>query len=137
MRSGIADRVASGLAFVACQIVQNDDVTSFQGWNQALLHPRGECDPIDGTIEHERGDNAVAAQTSQKGQRFPVTMRNLCDQGFSTLAPATGARHVGFDPGFVNEDKPVRIKPMLMGLPAYSEARYLRSVLLARHQCFF
>ena len=137
VRSGIADRVAGGLAFVASQIVQNDDVTSFQGWNQALLHPRGECTAVDGAIEHKGGDDAVAAQTGQKGQRLPVTMRNLCNQRLSTLAPAAGARHVGFDPGFVNEDKPIRIKSMLMGLPACPEPGHLRPVLLVCHQGFF
>lgn len=137
MRADIAHGVTGLSAFVASQIVEDDDIADFEGWDEALLDPCGERDPVDRAIEHEGSDNATAAQASQKGQRLPVTMRNLCDQRVSALAPAACARHVGLDPGFVDEDKPIRIKPMLVRLPAHPEPGHLRSVLLACHQCFF
>lgn len=64
MRADIADRVTGGFSFVTPQIVQNDDSAGFQGGDQALLDPRGESGPIDGAVQHEGGDDAVAAQTS-------------------------------------------------------------------------
>lgn len=123
MCADIADRITGWFSFVASQIVQDDDVAGFQGWNQALLNPCGKSDAVDGTVEHEGCDNAIAAQISQKGQRLPV---NYAGPLRSEALPAD-----------TNEDKLLWIKPMLMGLPPCPEPSHLRPVLLARHQCFF
>jgi hypothetical protein len=66
-----------------------------------------------------------------------MAMRYSGDQRLAALTPAAGARHVGFDPGFVNKHQAVRVKSMLMGLPAASEPRHLRPVPLAGDQRFF
>jgi hypothetical protein len=66
-----------------------------------------------------------------------MTVRDFCDERLPALTPAAGACHVGLDPGLVDEDETVRIKPMLMGLPSYPEPGHLRAVLLACHQRFF
>lgn len=133
----IPDRIAGRLSFVTSQIVEDNDIAGLQSWHQALLDPCGKGNAIDGPIEDEGGNNAVATQAGQKGQRLPMTVRNFCDERLSALTPAAGARHVGLDPGFVDEDEPVRIKPMLMGLPSHPEPGHLRAVLLACHQRFF
>jgi len=49
-------------------------------------------------------------------------MRYSGEKRLAALTPAAGARHVGLDPGFVDEHQAARIKSMLMGLPAASEA---------------
>lgn len=64
-------------------------------------------------------------------------MRDFCNEGLSPLTPSAGACHIGLDPGLVDEDETVRIKPMLMGLPPHPEPGHLRAVLLACHQRFF
>jgi len=135
--AGIADGVARRLALVAAEIVEDDDIAAIEGWCQALLDPGGESGAVDRAIEHERRDDAVVAQPGEEGQRLPMAMRYCGDQRLPTLTPAAGARHVGFDPGFVNEHQAVRIKSMLMGLPAAPEPRHLRPVLLAGDQRFF
>lgn len=137
MCAAFADCCPCGRALVASQIVQDDDIACLQRRNEALPDPSGERSTIDGPVEHTGCDDAVSAQPGQKGQGLPVTMRNPGDQRLPALAPATGAGHVGLDPGFVDEDKPFRIKAMLVRLPARPEPGNLRSVLLARHQCFF
>lgn len=137
VRADIPDRISGGFSFVASQIVEDDDIAGFQSWHQALPDPCCKGDAIDGAIEDEGGNDAVAAQTGQKGQRLPVTVRNFRDERLSALTPAAGARHVGLDPGFVDEDETVRIKPMLMGLPSHPEPGHLRTILLACHQRFF
>ncbi len=133
----LPDRIAGQLSLVACQIVEDDDIAGLEGGDQTLSNPRGKGDAVDGAIEDEGGDDAVAAQASQEGQRLPVTMRDFCDERLSPLTPAAGARHVGLDPSLVDEDQTIRIKPVLMGLPSHPEPGHLRAVLLARHQCFF
>ncbi|BCH60593.1 hypothetical protein RvVAR0630_32170 [Agrobacterium vitis] len=137
MGTGIPDGIAHRLSFVTSQIVENDDITRLEGWNEGLLDPCRKGNAVDRTIENTRCYDAVAAQASQKSQRFPVTMRHLCDERLSELAPAAGARHIGLNPGFINEDKTIGIKSVLMCLPACSEPYNLRPVPFACHQCFF
>lgn len=77
------------------------------------------------------------AQASQDGQGLPVPVRDMRRQAFALRGPAAGSRHVGLDPGFINEDQALGIKPMLMRLPARPEPRHLRAKLLCRHQGLF
>ncbi len=137
MGTDIADRIACWLTFVTAQIVENDDITRLEGRNEGLFDPGSEGKAVNGTVKDKRSNNTIATQTSQKGQRFPVTMWHFCDERFAALAPAVGAGHVGLNPGFVNEDKTIGIKSVLMCLPARSEPGNLRPVLFACHQCFF
>lgn len=137
MRADIPDRVSGRFSFVAPEVVEDDDIASLQSWDQALLNPCGKGDAIDGAIEDEGGNDAVATQAGQKRQRLPMTMGDFCDEWLAALTPAAGPRHVGLDPGLVDKDEPARIKPMLMGLPSHPEPSHLRAILLACHQCFF
>lgn len=137
MCADISDRVSGWFSFVAPEIVEDDDIASLQSWDQALLDPCGKSGTIDGAIEDEGGNDAVAAQAGQKRQRLPMTMRDFCDEWLAALTPAASARHVGLDPSFVDEDEAIRIKPMLMGLPSHPEPGHLRTILLACHQRFF
>jgi len=137
VRADITDRIAGRLSFVTSQIVEDDDIASLQRWHQALLDPCCEGDAIDGAIKDEGGDDAVVAQAGQESQRLPMTVGNFCNERLSALTPAAGARHIGLDPGLVDEDEPLWIKPMLMGLPSFPKPGHLRAVLLARHQRFF
>lgn len=137
MGTDFADSIARRLCFVASQIVEDDDVARCQSWNQALLNPGRKGNAIDGAVEYKGRHDAITAQAGQKGQRLPVTMGHLCDQLLSPLTPAAGSRHVGLDPGLIDEDEPIRVKSMLMGLPPHPEPGHLRAILLACHQCFF
>ncbi len=130
MGADLADGLAGGLSFVASQVVENDHVTGFQGRRQGLLDPGGEGRPVDGAVEHEGSDDPVMAQARQKGQGFPMTVRNLGEQGFSTRAPTTQTRHVGLDPGLVDKDQAGGIKPVLMGFPAAAKPCHPRPILL-------
>ena len=63
----IPDRIAGRLSFVTSQIVEDDDIATLESWHQALPDPCGKGDAIDGAIEDEGGNDAVAAQAGQKG----------------------------------------------------------------------
>jgi len=39
---------------------------------------------------------------------FPAAVRDLGDEPLAARAAATGPGHVGFGPGLVNEDQPIR-----------------------------
>jgi hypothetical protein len=58
-------------------------------------------------------------------------------QAFAPRPPASKRRHVGLDPGFVDEDQPPWIETGLPGSPALSPPRYVGTCLLKGEQCFF
>ena len=60
--------------------------------------------------------------------------------GLETLparSPAAQGRHVGLDPGLVDEDEPLRLDAPLMGLPAGPLTGDVRPRLLGRQHGFF
>ena len=50
-------------------------------------------------------------------------MRCKCPQSLAFRGPAPDRRHVGLDPGLINEDQPLGIKTCLPGSPALPLAR--------------
>ena len=61
----------------------------------------------------------------------------MSGQSLAPCEPAAGPGHVGFDPGFINEDQALGVKPVLMRPPARPEPRDLRAELLSGHQGLF
>jgi len=64
-------------------------------------------------------------------------MGHLCFETLTSRPPTAQWRHVGFDPGLVNEDQPRSVNLALMGLPAVSLARDIWPILLGGPICFF
>ena len=137
MRARVADELAGGLAFVAAEIVGNHDVTGREGRDEALVDPSGEAVAADWPVEHEGGHDAVMTQPGQERQGLPVTVRDMGRQARAAQAPATGPRHVGLDPCFIQKYQTLGIKSMLVLLPALPEPRHLRAQLFAGHHGFF
>jgi hypothetical protein len=64
-------------------------------------------------------------------------MRGEAAQAPAFGSPAPQRRHVGLDPGLVDEDQPTRIQPGLPGAPASATPRDVGSGLLKGEQRFF
>ena len=79
----------------------------------------------------------VVAQRGDEGQPAPMVVGDLGVQTLTAQSPAAQRRHVGLDPGLVDEHQPARIDFGLMRLPAATLTRDRRFVLLARPQSFF
>lgn len=122
---------------VAAQVVEDDDIAGRQGWRQGLLDPGGEGPAVDGTIQHERSDDPVVAKPGEEGQGLPMPVGDLSQIGLATRRPSSCARHVGFHPGFIDENQALGVELMLVGLPPPPEPRHLRPILLSCHQRFF
>lgn len=137
MRTGRSDGGAGGLTLVASQIVEDDDVAGRERRDEVLLDPGGEGLAIDRSVQHQGGDDPIVAQAGQEGQRLPMPERSLAHQRRATWRPAAQPRHVGLDPGFVNEDQSARVQAMLMRFPPRPLAGRPNPILLARHQRFF
>ena len=102
-----------------------------------LLDIGAEAFAVDRAVEHARDCEPVAAQCTEEGQRPPAAVGCEAAQTFAFRAPAAQWRHVGLDPGLVDEDQPPRIEPGLPGAPAVAPARDIGAGLLKGEQCFF
>ena len=132
-----ADCVAHRFAFVATEVVDNDDVASVERWYEELPDPSGEGDPVDRPVDDARCDDAVVSQPGEEGRRLPVPVRNLGQKWLASRAPAARAGHVGLDPGLVDENQPGWIKAVLIVAPSCPQPRQARPFRLAWQQSFF
>ena len=132
-----ADGRSNGLALVAAQIIDDDNVAWFEGRDEKLLHIGREADGVDGAIEDRWRINPVMAKRSQEGQGFPVTVRCFGVEPRSPSAPSVGPCHIGLGPGLVDKDQAPGIDLSLIALPALAPPRHVRSVLLAGQHAFF
>ena len=67
VRSGIADQLPGGQAFVASEVVGDDHISACQGRGEALADPGGEGIAVDWPVQHEGRDDPVVAQSGQEG----------------------------------------------------------------------
>ena len=137
MGSGLADNASCRLAFVAAEIVEDHDVALGKGRRQYLLDVEGEELPVDRAIDDPWGIDAIDPQGGDEGECLPVTVRDARREAPTPRSPAAQRRHVGLDPGLIEEGEPFRIDAMLMGLPALPLASDVRPILLGRHDAFF
>ena len=88
-------------------------------------------------IKHERRGDPVMPKRGKKGHRAPVTVRNLADKRLATALPTPRPCHIGFGPGFIDEDETRWINPVLIRFPADAAVRDAGPVLLDGEQGFF
>jgi len=62
---------------------------------------------------------------------MPVSVRDVIDAPSSTLGPSSQASHVGFGPGFIEENEAVQVKRRLKLAPPHAGLFYIGSILLA------
>lgn len=125
MRSGSADRFSGCLAFVGAKIVQDDDVTFGQGWDQNFRHIGCEEIAVDGSVETHGASMRSWRKAAMKVSVFqcPCGTRasSRCPRGPQPRKgpiPAFAGTSVGLDPCLVDEDEAPGINPALMFLPA-------------------
>ena len=122
---------------VAGEIVHEDDVTSPQRRAKLLFDPGGEPFSVYGLIEDERCIDAVTAQVSDEGHRFPMAIGHLGMQPLAFGRPSTQRRHVGLGPCLVDEDEAPRVRPCLVLLPLLPPASDRGPQLFGRQHAFF
>ncbi len=135
--TGSADGASHGLAFVAAEIVEDDDIAGLECRGQDLLDISEEASAIDRSVEHGRGVDPVMAERGKEGERLPVTERHLGTQPLSTRGAAMGPRHIGLGPGLINEDEATWIEPTLVAFPTRPSAYNVTPILLAGQYAFF
>jgi hypothetical protein len=132
-----ADHLPDGGRLVGTEIVHDDDVARLEHGHELLLDIGSEALAVDRPVEDARCSQPIAAQRAKEGQRAPMTMRSQAAQALALRPPASQRRHVGLDPGLVDEDQPPRIETGLPGSPALSSPRDVGAGLLKSEQRFF
>ena len=130
--AGTLDCLADAGNLVRTESVHDGDIATAQGGNQHLLDIGEERLGVDRSIEHAGSDQAILAQTGDEGRGIPVPVRHSIDQPTTYLGPAVEPGHIGFRPGLVDEDQPVRIKRRLALTPFRTRLSDVRPILLGR-----
>src|SRR5271155_4663635 len=132
-----ANERAHGSAFMAAEVVHDDDVAGSQRGNQDLLDIGSEGFAIDWTVKQPRSLDPIVAQRRQECGGVPVAMRDLADQALATRRPPTQRRHISLGPGLVDEDQTFSFDAVLILYPLHPPPRDVGSVPLASHYGFF
>ena len=90
---------------MAAEIIHDDDIAGLQHRHELLFDVGPEALAVDGPVEDTRRGKPVAAQCPEKGQGAPMTMGSKAAQALALGSPAAQRRHVGLDPGLVDEDE--------------------------------
>jgi hypothetical protein len=92
---------------------------------------------MDRSVDDAGRCEPVATQRCQKREGPPSAERRFGDEAFASGASPMGARHVGFGPGLVDEDKSRRIDPRLTRFPPLTPLGDVRPILFGRAKAFF
>ena len=90
-----------------------------------------------GPSYRECASDAVVAQGGEESRGLPLALRDLVDEALSPWRPAAQAGHIGFRPGFIDEDQPPGVDELLIGSPSFAVATYVGAILLACDKSLF
>jgi len=128
---------AYGLAFVASQIVHDDDIAGPQGRCQVVGDIELKDFAVHRSVEDQGGDNAFLTQAGNESRGTPVAMRRTTDQALPTSTAAMASMHVGLGPGLINEDQAPGIEAVLIIAPPPACGSDVRPVLFVGQHGFF
>ena len=135
--TSVADHLTDGDRLVGAEIIHHDDVAGFEHRYELLLDIGAKALTVDRSIEDTGCGEPIAAQRAEESQGAPMSVRGEAAQAFALRPPPSKRRHVGLDPGFIDEDQPSWIEASLPGSPALSPSRDVSARLLKGEQCFF
>ena len=129
--------MSHGLSLVGAEIVEDHDVAWLQRRHEELFDIGVEALAVDGPVEQAGRVDAVVAQGGEESRGLPLALRDLVDEPLAPWRPAAQAGHIGFRPGFIDEDQPPGVDEPLIGSPSFAVATYVRAILLACDKSLF
>src|SRR5580704_8812528 len=81
--------------------------------------------------------DTIVTKRAHGGHGRPVPVRHMGDQSLAAVSPAAQRRHVGLDPGFVDEDKAARVDPVAIRDPSPAPSCDVRPDLFGGQNGFF
>lgn len=106
-------------AFVAREVVQNDDVTGREFRRELRLDAGIKGQAMQRSVQNLRRDQTVATQSGNESLAPPVAEGCGRGQTFATPGPATQAGHLRGGRRFIKEHEAMRIIPH-PGLPEHA-----------------
>ena len=132
------DHLANAVDLVGSEIVHDHDILAPQGWAQTSVDIDAEDLAVHRSVNHERGNDLIAAQAGDECRRLPVAVRHFADHPLADRTPPIGARHIGRGPRLIDEDEVLRLKCVLIFSPNRARQGDVRPVLLGGvHHLFF
>ena len=118
-------------------VVHEHNVTSRQSRREKLFSIGLEHLAVHCSFEHKGRGDTIMAKRSDESDGFPVAVRHFLDKPLTLRCPSVEAGNRCRDAGFIDEDKPFRIKPRLLLLQGLTRGGDVRPVLLGGPQTFF
>ncbi len=122
---------------MATKIIEHHDVARPKRWHQELFDVAAEDSPVDRSVDDTGLCQRIEPESREEGERAPASVGREAKQTLAPLPPATDRRHVGLDPGLVNEDGSGRIEMRPRALPALAPPDDIGALLLSREERFF
>ena len=119
------------------EIVHHHEVARTQGRQKDLFEVEAEDLRIGGPIQGQAGGRTVQPQGPDQGGALPVAVRGVGMQALAFERPSAQAGHVGFGPGFVEEDQAGRVEGRLLAEPPAAGLPDVGTVLFAGPECLF
>jgi hypothetical protein len=131
---GSFDRFPHSLDLVGAQIVHEYDITLPQCRCQHLLDIGEERRPIHRAVDDIGRREAIDAQRSDKGQRFPMAVRYIPDEAYPARGESVVPDHLRRCRRLINKHVTPRIEDRLLGLQHGACSGDVRTILLGGAQ---
>lgn len=131
------DDLSDNGSLMASEIVQNDDIARLERWQEHLFDIGAERRAVDRAVKDARCGQSITAQGTQEGHGAPMAVRGIATQPLALLSPSPDRRHIGLDPGFIDEHQTPGIEIRLPALEAFTPSGDVAARLLRCEQCFF
>lgn len=128
--AGGLDRVTHASGLVGGQVVHDDDVAGLECRHQHLFDIGEKHIAVHGAIVDEGRGHARQPQRTGEGRCFPMAVWHACPAAFAAWRSSAQARHLGRQPGFVDEDQLRRIEIELAVEPGAPALQDVRAILL-------
>lgn len=137
--SRLEDRLGF-FAFMAGQIIEDDDIARFESWRELCLDVGLEDLAVHGAIDDPGRRQSIASQSGDKGLCAPMPEGSPGFQAVSSSSPSPQPGHLGGRACLVNKDKPMRFLThagLAAFLPYPAVRRDLSAFGFGCQQCFF
>jgi hypothetical protein len=122
------------------EIIEDDNVAALQGWSKLGFDIGVEHGPVDWSVNDPRSCEPPTAQARNKGLRSPFAEGRRGFEPLPARTAATKARHFRVGGCFINENKPVWLKPHpweTPGNPGLPRLFHIGAFLLRGQKRFF
>lgn len=114
---------------MAGEIVHDDDVARCKRRREDLLDISKKAITVHRAVENRRGSQAIKAQGSNEGDRFPMSPGHFVNQALAARGAPIASRHVGLGARLIDENEAFRIQFALSRTPGVTREGNVFAIL--------